>query len=586
MKKFLLLLVLAFLGASGYVAYLWYAGDSAEQEVYAFVPEDFIFVIESDQPIQDWRGLSASDTWKILKKSPFFADISKNANSLDSLLEKNKKITELAKIGKLLISTHTTSSNNYDFLILLDLHDQGKLSNFAAILPPIFKKAGYQVTTETHYNYTIYRLFDTKSKETLHLSLVNNVLVASYTNQLVKQAIAHSGLANILTAEKFKNIYQKINQEANYSMMVNYRNMDNFIKIFTPQPSDMIMGLGQTVNASGFALNMKQSEVNFDGNTQHIDSIASYLTIFNVSGTGKIHAQNILPATTAMFTSVGFSDFKKFYGEIMSKYQKENKVEYEDLQKKLAAVEKLLNLKIEKDFFSWMEDEIVTALIPVKDSATNTSRYAYYAMFHFDQNNYEGAKAGLDHVARQIKRRTPFKFEKEEYRGFEIRYLGMKDFFELFFKKMFGKIEKPHYVFLDDYVVFSNDIPSLKYVIDEYLKENILRNNAEYKAFSQQFAGKSNIFTYLQSETFFPYLKSSLSPESQVSITENEAAVRAFRHIGFQMIPENGMFKTLFHAEVKEWAKPKTDVSPKPAPVIQPEIEDLPQTQNDSLGLE
>ena len=79
-----------------------------------------------------------------------------------------------------------------------------------------------------------------------------------------------------------------------------------------------------------------------------------------------------------------------------------------------------------------MTDEIVTAMVPTDESAT---RYAYYAMLHFD--DFELAKSKMNFVTEQVRKKTPVKFEEVTHRGVPIKYLEIKGFFKLFFKKCF-----------------------------------------------------------------------------------------------------------------------------------------------------
>ena len=116
---------------------------------------------------------------------------------------------------------------------------------------------------------------------------------------------------------------------------------------------------------------------------------------------------------------------------------------------------------------------------------------------------------------------------------------------------MFSRIEKPHYSIVGDYVVFSNDIPSLQLLIDAYLDQNTLEYSREYDDFAGHFETRSNIFTYLNNQYFYNYLRSNLDYEHKVSIHKNRDYLFAFPRIGFQLYPGDGMYKTFIRAEFK-----------------------------------
>ena len=574
-KRFLLILLIGGLGIGGYLGYLYFQ-PGTETNLYAFIPDDFVMLIESDKPIQNWKDLSDSKVWKTLKASEYFADISKSANSLDSLLQSNAKITEMAKLGKLLISAHVTAKDNYDFLIALDLNDNGKLSNFKAVLSPIFSQVGYRVSTEKSFGREVFKLYDAKTHETLYLSLVNNVLLASYTQALVKNAIMHSETGNLLDNQSFKKVHDVAVTDGNYSFILNYSGIDAFLKVFTAEPSDMITGMNESLSFSGATLKTKGDEVRLEGYSFPWDSAKTYVNALKNAGKGSVNAQNVLPQTTAMFTALGFSDFTRFFESVQGVYKKSNVKEYDEMMKSKKQLENYLKIDLQEDFFSWMNEEASAAVVAVPQP-DGSLVYENMALLHFKKGNYEKVKEKLDHVLKQIKRKTPVKFKKETYKGYDINYLEMKGFFKLFFKKLFSKIEKPHFIIIDDYVVFSNNIAGLQYIIDNYLDEKVLNKNTDFTHFHSEFQSSSSIFMYFQNQYFFDYTLKNMAPESQTTLSKNETAFRSFSHIGLQILPDGDLLQNTLYSKIQPWEKPV--IQPRSVPSLDTEPEASDSTQ-------
>jgi hypothetical protein len=165
----------------------------------------------------------------------------------------------------------------------------------------------------------------------------------------------------------------------------------------------------------------------------------------------------------------------------------------------------------------------------------------------------------MDFLAEQVRKKTPAKFREVDHNGVPIRYLDLKGLFKVFFKRMFSKIEQPHYAFVGDYVVFSNDVPSVAYVIDAYIGQNTLEYDKEFDTFfAGSFEPRSNIFTYINNANFYNYMKSSLDYESQVELHKNQNYFLSFPRIGFQLYPGDGMYKTYLNAEFKPIVKAAT----------------------------
>src|SRR5690606_3265958 len=66
------------------------APDRYLRQIY-LVPRDAVFVIETDEPVNNWRSFSGSEIWQFMKGYAAFSDISAGAGALDTLLDDNRR---------------------------------------------------------------------------------------------------------------------------------------------------------------------------------------------------------------------------------------------------------------------------------------------------------------------------------------------------------------------------------------------------------------------------------------------------------------------------------------------------------------
>ncbi|MEO1448962.1 MAG: DUF3352 domain-containing protein [Bacteroidota bacterium] len=546
MRTFIRILLLVVLVAAAAIGgYFFLETNATERNPFDFVPEDFVYVVESDRPVGDWQDLSKTEIWQFLKGNEYFADITASADYLDSLLKANQTLVDFIKLGDLMISAHMISTQEYDFVIMVDLKGKGrKLPKLKPVMVPLFESLGYQVQTDNYFNIELYDLYDPVYKETLTMAAVDNVLITSYTRDLVKKAIDQTEKSSVLTNEEFAKVRDKADPGELYSIYLNYNTFERLVGAFTSEPPEMLGGLGEVVSFSGFDLSMKDDEVRMEGYTKQLDSVASYLSVFKDVGQGRVLAPTVLPIQTATFTSLGFDDFSDVFSRFTSQMQTADPEGYADLEKNQQRIEKALKIEFERDFFAWMSDEIVTAVVPV-----TPQKYAFYALLHFD--DYEETKERLDYVTKRIGK-TPVKFEEIDYQGFPIKYLKLRGFFSLFFKKMFNKIERPHFTYIDDYVVFSNDTTSLQFMIDQYLAQQTLQKNEAFADFLDRFDNKSNVYTYINNVQMYPYLRNTLDAEARRDLQKNQDYLLAFPQVGFQLSPGSGMYRAHLYGEFKK----------------------------------
>ena len=314
---FRILLLLLLLAVAALAGYFFLDTGGEERDLFSFVPEDYAYLIESDQPVGDWQNLSETEVWQYLKGTEYFADITESADYLDSLLNANQTLVDFVKLGDLLISAHMISKQDYDFLILVDLKGKGrKLTKLKPITVELFKSLEYQVSTDSYFNIDLYHLYDPEYDETLTLSVIDNVLMVSYTADLVKQAITQSENPSITLGADFSKVRGKINRDELYTMYLNYQVLDKLMGAYTTEPPEIVADLGEILALSAFDLSVEDDHAEMSGYTKQNDSVASFFRVFQDVGKGTIYAPAVLPTNTAMFTSLGFDDFTGFLPKI------------------------------------------------------------------------------------------------------------------------------------------------------------------------------------------------------------------------------------------------------------------------------
>lgn len=543
--KILGLLILLALAAVG--GYLFIETGEETHQPMDLIPTDFIYTVESDRPIRDWQDMSQSDVWQYLKGNELFADITGMADYLDSLLEANQTLVDFVRLGEMAISAHMTDSKNYDFLIAVDLKGKGrKLTKLKPVMVELFAGLGYEVSTDEYFNIDVYKLYDAANKETLTLSIVKNVLVASYTEKLVREAIIQSEKESILSIPDLDRVRKRTDRDELYTIYVNYDLLDEYLGIYMTETPEMMADLPTILAYSAFDLDLADEHLKMTGFVKQNDSSASWLTVYKDVGTGRSHAENVLPGTTALYTSVGFDKFGELYQAFASQYEATDPAGFKTLKLAQNQLEKRLEIEFEREFFQWMTDEIITAVVPTSQPG---EEYAYYALMHFDDPTL--TKERLDYVMKKVSR-TFVRFKEYDYQGFQINYMKVKGLFNLFFKKFFSNIETPYFTYVDDYVVFSNDTTALHFIIDEYLNERVLRNQLGYNDFRDRFGNQHSVFTYIQNETFYPYLRSTLDYETRRDLEKNKAYLLSFPHFGMELKPNGEMYEVLMEGEFRK----------------------------------
>lgn len=538
MKKIILwsLLVVVVLGG-GFLAWHFFS-PYKKVELYSVIPAKPVFIIETDNSYQMWESLTESRVWGVLSKHSIFSQFGKGIGTVDSMIQGNPKMARYIGRRNMMISMHMLQKGKYDFVYAVDLRRMSKLLPVKDFLTGFVK--GYDVKTIDFANTEIFRLKSKKEEgQTIYIAFLENVLVASFTQKLVESSITQFSDPSLATNIHFLAVRERIKGSGMLQLYINYAQVDDYLNGMLVSPDPNLRQMSKSLYFSGLAFDITGDNLlTCDGYTNYNDSIASSFRAMIRSGKGKTDLLDVLPAQTASSVSLGFEKFTLHYDNVFANLDQVPK-SYKENEAAIAQVEKFLKIDVRKNIMDWIADEAAMVhLAPMGLGRSNE-----FAVF-LKAKDIDDAKENLDFVMKQVKKRTPVKFQQVEYNGYYINYLSVKGFFKLLLGKYFQKLDKPYFTYIGDYVVFSNHPQTLKMIIDGVVKEKLLAEVEDYKPFSRNFSRKSNVLAVLHTEQFLKSMQGMVTATTWTGLETNKEYILCFPYFGFQMEADGPLFKT------------------------------------------
>jgi len=489
-RKLLWIALLGLLGGAGWFGYKYWNASGIDADAFSMVPSDAVFIVETDEPVEAWRSFSASNMWQHLKGFPPLGDIGKLADGLDAIIADNATLFSAFGKRNLIISAHMTSAKDYDFLYIADMQQGAKLEPIRTGILSLLKQGGFRFSEEKVGEHTLYGFYNANDKSTLTLCFVANRLLCSYTKGIIEKSLAEYAEPKLKNNVHFTQVLNETPAGGLCRFFLNYERLPAYLAAYM-EPGSIPRELLSSMYFSGTHADFEGDRIDFEGRTNINDSISTYLSALSRSGSAETEAEKVLSKHTAFMLSMGFSDFAAFYSNLRQVMDQdaESAEQFTASQK---TVERLLNIRINDHILSWIGREVTMAEYR-QDRVIGGKIHKVIAI---RPRTMELAKSNLDHIEKMIRRRTPLKFKNYMYKDHEVRYLEAKGLFRLLFGKLFGKIEKPFYTFLGDYVVFSDDPRTLLQTIDDYVNGQTLDKETDFQAFSSTFSKTRSVFAY------------------------------------------------------------------------------------------
>jgi antitoxin component YwqK of YwqJK toxin-antitoxin module len=572
LKIFKWILLIAVLGGAGWVTFKWYQTRDFSVEAFSLIPSDAIYCVTTDDPIATWKAVSASGQWTHLQKNAYFAALTASANNLDSMISENNFLFDMIGSRALVVSAHMTTPKAYDFLFLVDLKEASGIKFLNEYLSA-FTAQGFSIRKEKYVDDDLIILYNSATGKSLHLSVPGSYLLASYSKKIITSALDAKTGKNLLSEEVFVKRGEETEGDGMLRFYINYAQLPEFMNSYSSGPNEYVNRLSQAMQKSVLTMNIEDGMIRATGNTYVNDSIESYLKTLAVSGEAPTEFMEIVPQRTGFCLGLGFKSFQEFFGNFERNLQ-QDVAEYNDYRNNLKQAENYLNIDLQKNLISWIGDEI--ALLELQSSGKGLDNETALIL---KADNIEKARQELAHIEKMVRKKTPVKFKSIDHQGYTINYLSMKGMFQMLLGKFFARYDKPYYTIINNFVVFSNHPQTLQSIIDDYLGKQTLDRSENFRTFRKEFEDEGSVFVYLNTPVLFNTMKKLADNQTRTSMEDNKQYIVCFRQIGFQLVPDEGGFKTVFAEQFEE---------PEPAPLVASMTTpgDLKQPENDPVETE
>ncbi len=534
-KKHIIALVLIIVVVGGYFGYR--SSLSAEQRnLLSVLPENAVYILKTNELTDTWKEVSQTNIWKHFIKTKGFEYLQSVDTLLNNSLLDNKASKVIFNNRPTAMAAYVTSATTYDFVYVVDLQQSEYIKK---ILNRLLKLSGSHKVVKLSYNQTkVYKLVDKKkSDNTIFITTIDNLLIASFTYNLIKKVLDEKSRVHWIEQTDFQTIDDELG-EGLVQLYLNYKALPRYLRIYFADLSQDNQKMIQQLDLSGFDIRHEDERIRMEGKTI-LDSTRSYLNGMLDVKPGKMASFDVVSNETAMLTTIGFKNFDLFYQSLLNSYTGKDKTKRTAYRQNLKKLEKFLKIDLQSDLFDWIGQEIAL----VKMRSDNPQRPVDMLLL-IQTNDTDDARKGMVHIAEQIRKRSPFKFKTYRYKNFEINYLHQKTFFKTILGDMFAKIEKPYYSFIENYVVFSNSEPVLKNFIDDYITGNTLSHNKDFMDFKDEFNNKSNVFVYLHMPKLYDIMRQSLTTEAKTSLDEMKDLLLSFSRIGLQLVSKAEDYQT------------------------------------------
>lgn len=430
MRRVLLgLIVLGIVGLGSLWMYRNFVRPRRKPFLWQNLPQGYSVVVYTPSFAQTWKKLRSSPLWRIWAQSPHFGSTFEQAQVWDSLLTRYPLLADWAASRGILLALYPEGP-----LYLIEAPFLAKYGDWRETMATLARRYSWSVELIEKDGYPLWKL------PTGYLAPAGETLVFSPEASLVVRFLRGDAVSSPP--------WQWAEEDTDMPTWLFIGWQGPTLEKALQHPATAFL---RTLPWGELRLSLEEDGLAAQGLCQADSGFWDYLSPASLS------LAELCPPSTVGVVALHLQTPTTLYRQhLRPLYEKE-----------IVQAEKVLGLSFEENFFAHLSGEVglVQAqkpfiLLRLKDA--------------------EAFQKSWQKLEKRVRHRTPFRWERENYRGYEISALEVKGLFRWLFGRLFSQWETPYFAQMGDWIAFARDPSVLKGWIDAYVDRHSLYERVEF----------------------------------------------------------------------------------------------------------
>ena len=542
LKKILTIASLIIIIAAGFFGYRYIKSQRIPDfNMLKAIPLDASFIIDSENFIDKMNTLSKNN--KIYQELNQLKKVTHFNDDLTYLLKnyhENKFLNELINDNRVILSAHQSGKENIAFLFLLKMNTLRDKKIILQHVNKLLSQKG-EIKKREYNNTLVYQI--QLQERALYFSFNHGVLMFSPSSILLEAALRQSEVnESILSDKGFKTIQKTAGRNVDANVYINLTHFPEIISyLLHDKYKSKIANFTHLGNWMELDVNFKDDAVLLNGFTFSDQSFNNYLNIFSQQEAVAHTLNQVLPANTSVFISLGISDNAKYFKQYKNYLNEQNKLtKYNEF---IRHYQQKFSINFEEVIQNSLDEEIALVITdnPNQSARENSliiMRTKSKSLVESEMQNILSKIARIENI-----KKTDLIFDAriDKETVYKIFKLPVKGLFKTLFGDIYAGFENPYFTFIDNYMVVGNSQKSLVNFIHSNILHKTLKNDMKFGQFTDYLSSKSNFYFYTNLSRSPEVVSEYLSPKLKAGFKTNIDLIKKFQAFAIQFRNNNDM---------------------------------------------
>ncbi len=506
--------------------------------------------------INDFKALFEKITvnnavWNELRTIPEFERINTQLQFLDSLFKHVPDAEQIMQNPPSFISAHAGGKDRVSLMHVIQLPPRYHEKKILDLISGLVVNAG-TMNERKYEGVTIHEvaLLNETTVKNFSFAVYKDILMVSFSTILLEDAIRQlTSNESVITLSGFQEAYSLAGKNVIANIFINFQHFPKSLSAMaTPEFKAEVRSMKRFAGWAEMDVNLLSDMLLMNGFVTAPDSVSSVAALFLNQSPQRLTADKILPGSVASFFTIGLSDLERYFSDYQIFLQDQGL--FAGYHNTLASLNNAYGTDLPRDFMEIMDNEISLAFDP---GSRDSSAERVYVLMRIKSTTQ--AEEKLNSLIKRIAaaESKPLAFYTTRYKldnelSYTIHYLPVRKFTSKIFGSMFSALDAHYFTIIDNYLVFSSGIESLKYLIHTFVLNKTLQNDLAFQEFKNSLSPRSNLYFYCNlskaQSVYAPYLMNSINqPWNRFQPVFQKVQV-----MGFQLYANNKMLYNNFIA--------------------------------------
>ncbi|RDV14634.1 hypothetical protein DXT99_13265 [Pontibacter diazotrophicus] len=491
-------------------------------DLWTLVPESAALVIETNNHEALVEHLRETELWENFSVLPFAQRFEENFASIDSVSPGSERLSRFLNEKNILTSIHVVEQAEVGFVYYVPVTSVGEHRFLRTLTENITKSELFEESTRDYGGMLLTDVTNTRLGSGFTFFTYRNNIVLSPSPVLVEEIVRRinrTQSASII--ENYRNTNYLNQPEVYANVFVNYRVMPEFLGLFLDdEVMPEVRYLSSLCENAMLQLKLERDKVFLNGFSVPETLKGSLHQVMQPQKPQPFGVKAYLPGRTAMLLHFGLEEVER-----MRLPQQQNGAAY------AATVDSLAGSFSLEAAMAYLETNSINA---------EPEKVAFVHLADPDVT-----ESLLTNLSRQVTAATKQKASTEQYGNYIIRLLPVPELPARVLGRAFEGFEQSYVVLVDDYLVFSESVATLRALLDDISEENVWSKSAVQKTFLEETLQEANFSLYLNTVNAWYILNRYAEDEERDNLLQNAALIRRFSQVSLQFSKvEEGQYYT------------------------------------------